>query len=200
MKIIAHRINTVSALRQLDLNYGAEVDIRSFGSDLIMQHEPFERGELFSDWLKEYKHGFIILNVKEEGLEPSLIELMESCNIQDYFFLDQSFPFMIKYSESCDRRCAVRYSEFESIDTVLNVSHLVSWVWVDCFNQMPLDTSTANRLAQAALKICVVSPELQGRQGSKELTDLVATLKDCSIIPDAVCTKRPAVWQKEFSN
>ena len=67
----------------------------------------------------------MILNVKEEGLEERILHMMKQFSIEDFFFLDQSFPFLIKYANLDESRCAVRFSEFESIDTVLNLKNKV---------------------------------------------------------------------------
>ena len=110
MKLIVHRRNMLSDLIATPTKYGIEVDIRSYGDKLVIHHEPFIKGESFEDWLAAYQHGMLILNVKEEGLEARLIELMRMHGITDYFFLDQSFPFLVKWSKAGERRCAVRVS------------------------------------------------------------------------------------------
>ena len=40
MEIIIHRINSLKELIKLPTDYGAEIDIRSQGSRLILNHEP----------------------------------------------------------------------------------------------------------------------------------------------------------------
>ena len=92
MLIIKHRQNCSSDLSSLDTSYGAEIDIRSDGAKLYIHHDPFKEGESLSTWLSSYRHGKLILNVKEEGLESSIIALLQTYDITDYFFLDQSFP------------------------------------------------------------------------------------------------------------
>ena len=146
MHRILHRVNTKGELLKTPKEFGVEVDIRTKGNQFIMHHDPFRDGEDFEDWLGEYEHGILILNVKEEGLEERLIELMDKHNINDYFFLDQSFPFLIKTSNINNKRCAVRISEFESIDTAIALSDKVDWVWVDCFTRFPLTTDQAKKL------------------------------------------------------
>ncbi|MBT6472144.1 MAG: hypothetical protein HOK52_12925, partial [Candidatus Marinimicrobia bacterium] len=103
MHRILHRVNTKGALLKTPKELGVEVDIRSKGNQLIMHHDPFQDGEDFEDWLGVYEHGILILNVKEEGLEGRLIELMSKYNIDDYFFLDQSFPFLVKTSNDKEK-------------------------------------------------------------------------------------------------
>ena len=67
MQFIAHRINTISELRNLPTEYGVEIDLRdSLDGRIYIQHNPFESGEDFEKYLKEYHHGTMILNIKSE--------------------------------------------------------------------------------------------------------------------------------------
>ena len=194
MKLIAHRRNTLAELLATPNQYGVEVDIRSFGNRLVMHHDPFIEGEDFIKWLEHYRHGTLILNVKEEGLEQRLLALMAEHSIEDFFFLDQSFPFLIKTARQAERRCAVRVSEYEHIDTALSLAGKIDWAWVDCFTHFPLSREDAARLTEAGLKLCLVSPELQQRTGDDEIPKLRALLAELKITPEAVCTKRPECW------
>lgn len=196
MKLISHRRNTIRDLIATPRKYGVEVDIRSRGEQLIIHHDPFVAGDSFDDWIATYKHGTLILNVKEEGLEARLIAMMASKGIEDYFFLDQSFPFMVKWAKAGEHRCAVRVSEFESTQTALTLAGKVDWVWVDCFTHFPLSHEDGRQLKQAGFKICLVSPELQGREAETEIPLLVKILKERHILADAVCTKRPDLWER----
>lgn len=200
MKLISHRLNTVAELLATDPKYGVEVDIRSEGTRLIIHHDPFVTGESFDEWIDKYRHGTLILNVKEEGLEARLISLMESKGIDDYFFLDQSFPFLVKWSKAGVHKCAVRVSEFESVDTALTLAGKVDWIWVDCFNYFPVTEQDAQKLKSAGFKLCLVSPELQGRDANIEIPKLVSLLRERNIFADAVCTKRPDLWEAASSS
>jgi len=195
VELICHRRNTVSELLATDSKYGVDVDIRSAGDSLIIHHDPFTPGELFDDGIDAYDHGTFILNVKEEGLESRLIDFMQSTGISDYFFLDQSFPFLMKWSNAGEHRCAVRVSEFESIETALSLAGKVDWVWVDCFTHFPLREQDAIRLKDAGFKLCLVSPELQGRDANVEIPQLISLLNERNIVADAVCTKRTDLWE-----
>ena len=199
MKLISHRRNTVSQLLATDSKYGVEVDIRSEGARLIIHHDPFVAGESFDEWINAYQHGTLILNVKEEGLEARLISLMQSKGIDD-IFLDQSFPFLMKWSRAGEHRCAVRISEFESIETALTLAGKVDWVWVDCFTHFPLCEKDVKRLKGAGFKICLVSPELQGRDAEIEIPQMALLLKEQNIMPDAICTKRLALWETKVGS
>ena len=146
-------------------------------------------------WISLYDHGTLILNVKEEGLEEELTFIMSKYQIEDFFFLDQSFPFLLKTIEKGETRCAVRVSEYEYINTVLNLMGKVQWVWVDCFTAFPLTRNQAEILQKkGGFKLCFVSPELQGRNDQKDITNFKKEIEMNGIKGDAVCTKYPDLW------
>lgn len=194
MIIVSHRRNTSQLLRDTPRHLGVEVDIRSWGDRLIVQHDAFVSGEDFEDWIENYQHALLILNVKEEGLEARLLGLMKARGIEAFFFLDQSFPFLIKTARSGERRCAVRISEFESIETAAALGGVISWIWLDCFSRFPIDGAQAQRLKDLNFKLCVVSPELQGRTDPEEIASIRRLLEKERIAIDAVCTKTPLAW------
>jgi len=194
MLLVAHRRNTIEELRATPHHLGVEVDIRSQGSELVIHHDPFVAGTRFVDWFEAYAHGLLILNVKEEGLEDALLALMKTRGKEDFFFLDQSFPFLVKTAKRGEKRCAVRVSEFESVDTALTLAGLVDWVWVDCFSKFPLSSADGERLREAGFRLCLVSPELQGRHGRDEIDAMREIIRSRGIMIDAVCTKVPELW------
>lgn len=196
MLYIAHRINDINQLKQTPSEMGVEIDIRSNGQDLILQHDPFITGTKFYDWLKYYQHRLIILNIKEEGLEKRILSYLNEFNIKNYFFLDQSFPFLVKSARQGQKQSAVRVSEYESINTVKNLAHHVNWVWIDYFTKFPMDLSEVNELKQLDFKLCMVSPELQGYDPEIEISKLAQLFNSSQIELDAICTKRPALWKE----
>ncbi|MEL6473816.1 MAG: phosphatidylinositol-specific phospholipase C/glycerophosphodiester phosphodiesterase family protein [Pseudomonadota bacterium] len=194
MQIILHRLNTVDALQAAPKQYGVEVDIRSREQDLIIHHDPFAEGEAFERWIAAYDHKTLILNVKEEGLEDRLLAQMAKHGINDFFFLDQSFPFLRRTAVRGERRCAVRVSEYESVETALALAGQVDWVWVDCFTRWPLTRDDTRRLKTAGFRLCAVSPELQGRDAELEIPAYRAMIDQLGVELDAVCTKRADLW------
>jgi len=193
MEIIVHRRNKLDDLKVTSNEFGIEVDIRSYNDKLILQHDPFIKGDYFEEWIKYYKHGTLILNVKEEGLEYKILDLLRINNINSFFFLDQSFPFIIKTLNKGENRIALRVSEFESIETALNLKNKVQWVWVDIFSKFPLSKYEYKKLKEAKFKLCLVSPELQ-KLNNVRINKLKSYLKEENILFDAVCTKKPELW------
>lgn len=206
LQIIAHRINKIEQLKSLPEHFGIEVDVRYHNDDLVLHHDPFNHHkdpllEKLSDLLSSYKlSGPIILNIKTEGVERACIELMSKFKIKNWFFLDLSMPYFVKYANSAKNKSipgfaaenlAVRFSEEEPIEYALAFSGKASWVWVDCFTKMPLDDLSYQKLKDASFKICLVSPELQGHP-INFIQEFKSLLRGKEI--DAVCTKNSKLW------
>lgn len=193
MLIIHHRRNTLELLAETSVEWGVEIDVRSYGEKLVVHHDPFVDAISVEEWLTGYQHQLVTLNTKEEGLETRLLKLMEKHNVQDFFFLDQSFPFLIKTAKSGESRCAVRVSEYESVETALTLAGMVQWIWVDVFTRFPLTKRDYERLKDAGFRLCLVSPELQNHP--LEVIDSIRVeLQSKAIDLDAVCTKKPELW------
>lgn len=195
MLYIAHRINTRDQLADVPTEYGVELDLRDHGDDLILQHDPFTGGERFEDYLAEYRHGLMILNIKSERIEHRVLEMIQG-TVEDYFFLDSSYPMIRTLCQQGESKIAVRFSEYEPIESALALAGDVQWAWIDCFTKMPLTDETYDQL-KAHFKLCIVSPELQGRS-VETIADYAASLSPYPV--DAICTKRPDLWQAALSS
>lgn len=188
MEYIAHRINTVKELQELDSHYGVELDLRdNLDGTIYISHNPFEPGEDFETYLKAYHHGTMILNVKSERIEHKILELVKKYEIKEYFFLDSSFPMIKLLSDMGEYNIALRYSELEGLDTIRNMAGKAKWVWVDCFTYLPITKDDYVELKQLGYKICVVSPELEGQP--EKIEQYREQLINMGIEVDAVCTK-----------
>jgi hypothetical protein len=192
---IRHRVNTSSELRTIDTRHGIEIDLRSYGEDVIVTHDVFREAETFVTWIKSFQHGPLILNVKEEGIEERILEVVKSAGVKDYFFLDQSFPYLVRTLRSGNSRTALRFSDFESVETALLVTPRPNWIWADSFsgdwNHLAVD---AERLHGLGYKICVAAPELHGRDDEGEREQLAKTLQSKRAFITAICTKVPDQW------
>jgi len=194
LEIIAHRINKLKDLKKLNSKYGVEVDIRSDNQNLIISHDPFKEFCLLSEWITFYRHGTLILNVKENGLEQKLLHLLGDFGIEKFFILDQSFPYLINTINNGEKRCAVRLSEYESINTALKLKDKVNWIWIDFFTKFPLDSKLYDLLKSSNFKLCIVSPEIQGHNEEKCFY-LKNFIKQNNMKFDAVCTKNFHFWE-----
>lgn len=184
MEIAIHRINTIAALREVPHRYGCEIDIRAHGSTLILNHEPFAAGDRLIDYLDEYRHGLLILNIKEAGIEDAVLAEVRAREIPRHFLLDVEFPYVYRAARAGERAIAMRYSEDESIETVLNYQGMVDWVWIDTNTHLPVDESVVPKLAP--FKTCLVCPERWGRP--EDIDTYKTHLKTVGLTLDAVMT------------
>ena len=188
MEFIAHRINTLEELKGVPYEYGVELDLRDdLSGRIYIQHNPFEPGEYFEEYLKMYHHGTMILNIKSERIEHKVLELTGKYGVKKYFFLDSSFPMIKLLSDMGETNIALRFSELEGLDTIRNMAGKVNWVWVDCFTRLPIDKASYAELKKLGYKLCMVSPELEGQP--EKLGEYKCFLEQNGITMDAICTK-----------
>jgi hypothetical protein len=197
MIIIAHRVNKIKDLQSLPTKYGVEIDVRCMEKNLILNHEPHETGDLLEEYLKHYKHAFIIFNIKEAGIEAEVIELAKKYKIpQDkYFLLDVEYPFIYKATRKMNfKSIAVRYSEAEPIEFTLAHKGMLDWVWIDTNSVLPLDNTIISQLK--SFKTALVCPERWGRP--QDIKPYIEKMKALKFKPDAVMTaiKYAEQWER----
>ena len=202
-RMIKHRVNTIDELKSIqDLSLGCEIDVRSDinkNKALYLSHDPWVKGDDFLGWIKEFSEkkmtGPLVLNTKEDGLEEELIEQLDQHNIKNYFFLDTIIPTLVRLSlKEGLRHFGVRLSKYESLETILNFKGAVEWIWLDCFEAIPLGYIEDIREKMGA-KLCLVSPELQGGK-----IDSIQGFYKWARGADAICTKHPEVWSHILLN
>ncbi len=197
MEIIAHRINTLKELKSIPSIYGVELDLRDdFSGRIYIQHNPFEPGEDFENYLKEYHHGTMILNIKSERIEYKVRELIAKYNVKSYFFLDSSFPMIYSLSKEGEKNIAIRVSEVEGIDTAVKMAGRINWIWVDCFSRFPISNADYKVLKDCGYKLCFVSPDLVGRPN--DISKYIEQIKNENIVFDAICVKcyNALLWEE----
>jgi hypothetical protein len=165
MLIIEHRINAIKELGSVPAGHGVEVDVRrNSGTGRLYLGHDAGGGEDLEEYLKNFRHAFIVFNIKEAGTETGCIELAEANGIpkDKYFLLDVEFPYLYRASrQEGVREIAARFSEIEPIEMALAQKEFVDWVWIDTNTKLPLDESAAQKLA--GFKTCLVGPDRWGR-------------------------------------
>ena len=187
MEIIIHRVSNLKKLIKLPHSYGVEIDVRNMGKKLIVQHDPYENGELLEKYLKVYKHGTLILNIKSEQIEFKILKLLKKYKIKNYFFLDSSYPVIIKMIKRKIKNFAIRVSDFESFDNVFKIKKNAKWIWLEIFKKIKISQKQINYLKKNNLKICLVSPELHNNP--QDIKKIKKFLRINKILINAVCTK-----------
>ena len=196
MEIVAHRINLINELLEVPFKYGCEIDIRSQDSKLILNHEPYLSGDSLVDYLDNYKHGLLVLNIKEAGIENDVLQLVRERNIPSFFLLDVEFPYLYRASRLGERAIAVRFSEDEPIELVYNYNKLVDWVWVDTNTKLPINSN--NTLVLSSMQTCLVCPERWGRPN--DIIPYRHSMKSLGFNPNAVMTnlKYTHLWEQDI--
>ncbi len=194
MIFIKHRVNTIKYLKKTPSIYGVEIDLRSESGNIYLHHDPFKKGVLFKKWLNYFNHKIIVLNVKEEGLEKKILSLLKAKRIINFFFHDQTFSSLLKTMNKT--KISVRFSEYEDLKKRNLLFKKIKWLWLDNFSQIEMNKKFYNYLKRNKVKICLVSPELVNKKNVNKIELTYRNLANKKILPDAVCTKFPKIWEK----
>ena len=192
-ELIIHRINEISKLKSIPFEYGCEIDIRTNGSNLILNHNPYLSGDSLIDFLDNYQHGTLVLNIKESGIESDVLSHVRERNINSFFLLDVEFPYLYRASRDGERSIALRYSEDEPIELVNKYKNMVDWVWIDTNTKLPLDMETIVQLK--GFNTCLVCPGRWGRP--KDIIPYRNLMKQFDFEPTAIMTSSTDVQQWE---
>jgi hypothetical protein len=191
MEVIIHRVNNVKKLISTPNHFGAEIDIRTYGSKIILNHDPFKKGENFEDFLTEYKHGTLILNIKEDGIEDEVLNKVKKAKIKSFFLLDVEFPYIYKSIKKKERNISIRFSEKETIETAKIMVNKFKWLWIDTVTKLPITKDNINIINK--YKSCLVCPERWGRANQIELYK--KKLIKLKFIPSAIMTSSKYAYQ-----
>ncbi|MBT6448453.1 MAG: hypothetical protein HOK38_06895 [Flavobacteriaceae bacterium] len=185
MDFIIHRVNSIKKLKEIPSKFGCEIDIRSLGSNLILNHDPYNKGDRLQDYLEEYDNGTLILNIKESGIEDDVIKQVNKRGIKEYFLLDVEFPYIYKSVLKGEKKIAVRFSEMEPIQNLINLEDKLDWVWIDTITKLPINEGNFKILEK--FKSCLVCPSRWGR--SSEIAKIKLTLDKLNFNLDYVMTE-----------
>lgn len=182
--IIAHRgwwndpceKNSTEALeRALQAGFGVETDFRDLDAALVISHDPAVVGvQTAASFFEAYRRleakGRLALNIKADGLQATLQADLDAHGIpmEAVFAFDMSVPDSLGYV-SCGIPFYSRASEYEDPASFLGKS---SGVWVDNFTGEYPQITRTQRLLEAGIRCCVVSPELHGRSHEEMWSDI----------------------------
>ena len=197
MEIIIHRINRIKDLKKIPKNFGTEIDIRSYGSNLILNHEPKKNGDHFENYLENYDNGTLILNIKESGIEDEVIKKIKRFKkIKSFFLLDVEVPYLFKCLQNNHKHCAIRTSFYEPLSSSLKFKKIFNWLWIDTIKPINFNDKKEKKILNN-FKKCLVCPERWG------MPQKIKTYKDYfkkkNINLDAVMTsmKYSKIWLKK---
>ena len=191
---VIHRINNINQLKIINKKFGIEVDVRSYGKEIVVNHDPFIKSLNFSKWINFYDHKILFVNIKEVGIERTVLDILNLNGIKNFVLFDVSFPYLFKFLNLGEKRIATRVSKYESINSTFNLNIKPKWIWIDLFeDKIPLNSENYNKLIKNNYKLILVSPELHGR--SDQSIDIIKKQIERNQFKfNAVCTKYPDKW------
>jgi glycerophosphoryl diester phosphodiesterase len=188
--------NTRTAfLRSAQLGFGTEIDVRDLAGQLVISHDPPHGGEmslaeflaLWSDWSLP-----LAINVKADGLAQPLKVAMERTGLTDWFAFDMAIPDALQQLRHGVPIFA-RLSEYEPEPQPL--IERAAGVWLDGFHGEWWDADLLRRLLDAGKRVCVVSPELHGREPTAAWDRLIPLAGTPGLM---ICTDLPERAREVF--
>lgn len=200
MLILSHRgywraaaeKNTPAAFaRSFHLGFGTETDLRDLAGQLVVAHDPAPAGALPAEVLFGVYHGVgadlpLALNVKADGLHKLLPPLLERFAVTNYFVFDMSVPDALGWLKIG----APTFTRHSDVEPHPPYYARAAGVWLDGFAGDWWTPDTVRTHLDAGKRVCVVSPDLHGRDPRAAWDALAAS--DVRTHPDLMlCTDRP---------
>ncbi len=174
MLILSHRgywktpeeKNSVIAMeRSFSMGFGTETDVRDYKGELVISHDiPDESAISFRQFLDIYsqydKNLYLALNVKADGLQAKMKNILEEYKLKNYFVFDMSVPDGLIYLKH-NMNAFTRQSEYEKEPSFYDKAR---GVWLDCFEGDWIDQDVINGHLSNQKMVCVVSPDLHKRE------------------------------------
>ena len=185
--------------RNYKYGFGVETDIRDYKGELVISHDiADENCRRVEDFLESHcginPELFIAFNIKADGLQGKLKELLLKYKLLNYFVFDMSVPDALGYLK-LGINAFTRQSEHETIPSFYKGAQ---GVWVDGFTSEWVDESTIRGHLEQGKQVCLVSPELHGRSYGlywRKLLDM-KVINDPGLI---ICTDYPEEAREVFS-
>ncbi|WP_456310190.1 hypothetical protein [Serratia proteamaculans] len=166
-KVPAEKNSSTAFQRSFDLGYGTETDVRDFNGQLVISHDIPDASAISADSFfeqynnnKKNNHPTLALNVKADGLQKILKDMLLRHNVQNYFFFDMAIPDLLAYKKN-SLKFFVRFSEYEPESKLIDDA---DGIWLDGFEKTIVDTNLIDSFLQRGKKVCLVSPELHSRE------------------------------------
>jgi glycerophosphoryl diester phosphodiesterase len=190
----------VALARAISSGFGIETDVRDRDGDLVISHDPARGSALtFSSFLELFPPGFkqpLALNIKADGLQRLLVTATAQRPDLRFYTFDMSVPDALGYARA-GVPFLTRESEYEQEPTLLDRA---AGVWMDQFEGDWIGLPALERHLKHERTVCVVSPELHGRDFQGFWRNLRAALADLS--PGggevALCTDHPMRAREYF--
>ena len=209
--ILAHRgiwdnpleKNSKNALfKALNDGFGLETDIRyDKQKGLVISHDVLQvkkKSLRFEYLLLEYKrvqsNAYIAINIKSDGLQKYLKEILFKYKIKDYFLFDMSIPDLI----SGTKHKLNQYARYSNLEDPYKFTDFTNGVWIDNFSSEMISKSELINLTKQFHNLAFVSPELHGNK-YKEYWEFVKNFNNSFELNMMLCTDLPKKANKFFN-
>jgi hypothetical protein len=173
MEIISHRglwkseeeKNTIIAFENSFKNgFGTETDLRDYRGKLVISHDIADENCISANQFFEIYKSYSIkstlaLNIKSDGLQKKLFDLLKKYEIENYFVFDMSIPDTLGYLKH-NLSFYTRQSEYELTPSLYEES---KGIWLDCFEKIWFKTELINNHISNTKTVAFVSPDLHKR-------------------------------------
>lgn len=207
MKVLSHRgywkeLNEKNKLisfeRSFSLGFGTETDIRDYKGELVISHDIADDNCITAKEMLEIYNKYdntlpLALNIKADGLQVKLKELLDEYNIVNYFVFDMSVPDGLQYLKH-NIKSFTRESEYEQIPSFYDKA---CGIWLDEFQGHWINKEVIEKHIKNNKQICIVSPDLHKREYKKEWQHYKEIEKELGIDNLMICTDYPEE-AKEF--
>jgi hypothetical protein len=202
MDILSHRgywraphekNGAVAFARSFDLGFGTETDVRDHAGELVIAHDMPNGTELrlteVLDLLGD-RDLPLALNIKADGLGPLIVEAMAGRPQTRWFTFDMSGPELIR-QQRLAMPVFTRRSEYERNPVLYDQAE---GVWLDAFEGLWFTPDDIAAMLDDGKRVCVVSPELHGRDPEPLWSMLRrvglydSAIMVCTDIPEALAT------------
>jgi hypothetical protein len=198
-KDAAERNQVIAFERSFSLGFGTETDIRDYNGNLVISHDIADENcisvDVFFDMYNSFDNTLpLALNIKSDGLQIKLKELIGQYKIENYFVFDMSVPDGIQYLNN-NIKSFTRQSEFETDPSFYGASQ---GVWLDEFNGHWVNRSVIKGHIKNNKRICIVSPELHKRNYQYEWKSYKEIEQLIGVNSIMICTDYPEEARRYF--
>ncbi len=195
-----HEKNSLAAFeRSLLSGFGTETDLRDYKNELVVSHDiADESSARLSSFIEMYRNVNnnlpLALNIKADGLQVKLKQLLKKYDVENYFVFDMSVPDTLIYLKY-DYNVFTRQSEYEREPVLYKEC---CGVWLDEFNIHWVTRDVIGQHVDSGKKVCIVSPELHKREYRREWEDYRKIERRLGINDIMLCTDHPEEAREFF--
>lgn len=155
-----HQNSLKACLKGIEGHQGIEIDLKNLNGDIVLSHDPLKMNQKaikLETLFKKCPKTFFALNIKEDGLAPTLKKLLKKYKIKNYMCFDLSRPEELNYQ-------ALKLAVFKRFgDKDPKPANLESGLVVDIFDQACLPDIFRTLKRSSSGPLFFISPELHGQ-------------------------------------